>query len=217
MKDLYLIGAGGFCIEVLFLIDRFYKDNWKNIFVIDDNTDVIGTTVRGCEVISNINDFVQNCKKTKEVADIVLTINNPSIRKEIVDRLLKENLSINFPNIIDDTLIFDEEYSTIGNGNIIMDYVSITGNVSIGDFNIIGGRTGIGHDAKIGDFNTFFPRVSVSGGVEMGNQNIFGLNSSILQNKKMGNNNDIWSYTIILKNVKDNCTYFGIPAKKIQI
>ena len=34
MKDLYIIGAGGFTIEVLFLIDRFYKNVWENIYII---------------------------------------------------------------------------------------------------------------------------------------------------------------------------------------
>jgi UDP-3-O-[3-hydroxymyristoyl] glucosamine N-acyltransferase len=147
----------------------------------------------------------------------LITINNSAIRTRIVERFLDEKINIDFPNILDKTVIFDHEFSTIGKGNIIMDFVGITGNVSIGDFNIIGARTGIGHDSKIGNFNTFSPRVSVSGHVKIGNGNQFGLNSAILQNKTIGDNNNIWSYTMILKNVKNDCTYFGMPAKKILI
>lgn len=218
MKDLYIIGGGGFTIEVLFLIDRFYKKTWKNIYIIDDDQDKIGTKIRNVAVVSNIKDFKEKCKNEEDLEkDVLVIINNPSVRNTIVNFLLEEKVNVNFPNLVDGSLIFDEEYSKIGKGNIIMDYVGITGNVNIGDFNIIGSRTGIGHDASVGNFNTFSPRVSVSGNVTIGNRNTFGLNSAILQNKSIGDNNNIWSYTMILKNIKNNCTYFGMPAKKIQI
>jgi sugar O-acyltransferase (sialic acid O-acetyltransferase NeuD family) len=218
MKDLYILGAGGFTIEVLFLIDRFYKNRWNDIYIIDDDVDKIGASLRGVSIKMTINDFISTCKSHNDIErDVIITINNPEIRNRIVATILEEKLNIKFPNLIDDTAVFDKEYSTIGSGNIIMDFVGITGNVCIGNFNIFGARTGIGHDSKIGDFNTFSPRVSISGYVTIGNCNIFGLNSAILQNKKVGDNNAIWSYTMILKNIKNNCTYFGMPAKKIQI
>ena len=217
MKDLYIIGAGGFAMEILFLIDRFYKKKWKNSYIIDDNSDKIGSKIRNVEVVSNVKDFIAKCKKEASVErDVLVTINNSSVRKNIINLLIEEKININFPNLVDGTLIFDEEYSKMGKGNIIMDFVGITGNVNIGDFNIIGARTGIGHDSSIGDFNTFSPRVSISGNVTIGNCNSFGLNSAILQNKSIGDNNDIWSYTMLLINIKNNCTYFGMPAKKIQ-
>jgi sugar O-acyltransferase (sialic acid O-acetyltransferase NeuD family) len=218
MKDLHIIGAGGFTIEVLFLIDRFYKKKWNTIYIVDDNVKKINSTIRNIPVICSINNFITKCKNKKDVeTDVLITINNPKARNRIVDLFLKEGINVTFPTIIDKSAIIDEEYSKIGKGNIIMDLVGITGNVTIGDFNIIGARTGIGHDSQIGDFNTFSPKVSISGHVIIGNGNTFGLNSAILQNKTLGDNNDIWSYTMILKNIKNNCSYFGMPAKKIQI
>ena len=218
MKDLYIIGAGGFTMEVLFLIERFYKKRWGNIYIIDDDIDKIGSKIRNVDVVSNVNDFIVKCKNDGDTErDVLIAINNPIIRNTIVDHILKEKIKINFPNLVDGTLIFDEEYSKMGKGNIIMDYVGITGNVTIGDFNIIGARTGIGHDSTVGNFNTFSPKVSISGNVMIGNGNSFGLNSAVLQNKSIGDNNNIWSYTMILRNIKNNCTYFGMPAKKIQI
>ena len=218
MKDLHIIGAGGFTIEVLFLIDRYYKNFWKNIYIVDDDLEKIGTKIRNVAVVSNISDFIDKCKNEKDIEkDVLITINNPKIRTCIVQNLLKENIKINFPNIIDETVVIDKEHSKIGKGNIIMDFVGITGNVTVGNFNVIGARTGIGHDANVGNFNTFSPRVSVSGHVNIGNGNTFGLNSAILQNKTIGDNNSIWSYTMILRNINNNSTYFGMPAKKIQI
>lgn len=218
MKDLYIIGGGGFTMEVLFLIDRFYKKKWDNIYIVDDDPEKIGSKIRNIKVICNVNDFIAKCKN--EIAsetDVLIVINNPKIRKVIAELFLDEKIDINFPNLVDGTLIFDSDYSKMGKGNIIMDYVGITGNVNIGDFNIFGARTGIGHDSSIGSFNTFSPRVSISGNVTIGNGNTIGLNAAILQNKTIGDSNDIWSYTMILKNIKNNGTYFGMPAKKIHI
>jgi sugar O-acyltransferase (sialic acid O-acetyltransferase NeuD family) len=215
MKELYIVGAGGFSIEVLFLIDRFYKNHWKEIFIIDDDLNKIGSKIRNTLIISNLDNFIDNNQLNDNI-DIIVTVNNPQIRKNIIEKI-NNKLIVGFPNLIDKSLIFDEEYSKIGIGNIIMDYITITGNVTIGNFNIIGGRTGVGHDTTIGDFNTFSPRVSVSGNVNIGNENTFGLNSAILQNKSIGNCNNIWSYSMIFKNVNDNCTYFGIPAKKYKL
>jgi sugar O-acyltransferase (sialic acid O-acetyltransferase NeuD family) len=218
MKDLYIIGAGGFTIEILFLIDRFYKNCWNNIYIIDDDLEKIGSKIRNVNVVSNIKDFIVKCKNERGIEkDVLITINNSKIRNHIVEMFIEEKLKINFPNIIDKTAIIDEEFIEIGKGNIITDFVGITGNVCIGDFNVFGARTGIGHGSKIGDFNTFSPRVSISGHVTIGSGNSFGLNSAVLQNKSIGDNNDIWSYTMILKNIKNSCTYFGMPAKKIQI
>ena len=218
MNDLYIIGAGGFSIEVLFLIDRFYKNVWPNIYIVDDNEEKIGLKVRDIDVVCNITDFIFKCENEKETKhDVIVTIGDPKIRRRIINMLVEKKININFPSLMDDTVIFDEKYSSIGKGNIIMDLVSITGNSIIGDFNLIGGRTGIGHHTTIGDFNTFSPRVTILGNVVIGNGNTFGLNSAVLQNKSVGSNNDIWSYTMILKNIKDNRTYFGMPAKRIQI
>mgnify|MGYP006072465621 FL=1 len=218
MKDLYIIGAGGFTVEVLFLIDRFYNNHWKHIYIIDDAPEKMGTMIRGKRVVSNLNDFIIKCKREGATEkEVLITINNPKIRNRIVALFLEEKIKVKFPNIIDKTAIIDEEYSVMGEGNIVTDFVGITGNVSLGNFNIIGARTGIGHGSKIGNFNTFSPKVSVSGDVVIGNGNVFGLNTAVLQNKTIGNDNDIWSYTMILKNIDNNCTYFGMPAKKIKI
>lgn len=218
MKDLYIIGAGGFAIEVLFTIECSYKNIWKELYIVDDNEDKINSKIRGITVVSNIEDFINNCLIDKDTErDVLITINSSKVRKKIVDLFNQKKLKINYPNIIDDSAVIDKEYVKIGKGNIIMDFVGITGNVNIGDHNIIGARTGIGHDSSIGDFNSFSPRVSISGHTTIGNGNSFGLNSALLQNKTIGNNNNIWSYTMILRNLKNEGTYFGMPAKKIQI
>lgn len=214
MKDLFLIGAGGFSTEVLHLVEIIQKENkqWSKIFFIDDNSTIHNKELRGVKVLGGV-DLVENIDYN---VDVLITINNVVKREDIINKL-KRNLKINFPNLISPQAIVDTDYLKIGEGNIIMHFVILSTHLEIGNFNIFNSYAGIGHDCKIGDINSFGPRVAVSGNVEIGRMNDFGVNSTILQNKTVGNNNYIWMNTSIMKNIKNNGKYFGIPAKKIEL
>lgn len=214
MKDLYLIGAGGFSTEILHLVGIIQKENkqWNHIFFIDDNTEIHNTELRGVKVLGGLNIIAD----IDHEVDVVITINSVNVRDAIV-KTLKDNPKISFPNLFSPYAIIDHDYLKIGEGNIIMHYVILSTNLEIGDFNIFNSYAGIGHDCKIGDINSFGPRVAVSGAVTIGKMNDFGVNSTILQNKSIGSHNNIWMNTSIMKNIKDNNTYFGIPAKKVNL
>lgn len=214
MKDLFLIGAGGFSTEVLHMVEIIQKENkqWRNIFFIDDNSEIHNTELRGINVLGGV-DLLE---AVDYEVDVVITINNVVIREVIINKL-KRNLKINFPNLISPHAIVDTEYLKIGVGNIIMHFVILSTHLEIGNFNIFNSYAGIGHDCKIGDINSFGPRVAVSGNVEIGRMNDFGVNSTVLQNKTIGNNNYIWMNTSIMRNIKNDGKYFGIPAKKIEL
>lgn len=63
LKDLYIIGAGGFGREVAWLVERLNKDNptWDLKGFIDDNTAVRGTLqdrypiLGGCDYLTNLH------------------------------------------------------------------------------------------------------------------------------------------------------------------
>jgi sugar O-acyltransferase (sialic acid O-acetyltransferase NeuD family) len=215
MRKMYLIGGGGFATEVLFVLERLNvdKEKWSDIFVIDDNI-ALGTKIREYEVVGDLCYLYS----VREDIDVVITINDPEIRKEIVEKIRANRVQKTFfPNIIDSTSLIDSKYLDIGEGNVIMHFVVLSTNLKVGNFNIFNSYTGIGHDSTMGDFNTFNPRVAISGRVYIKDLNSFGVNSTVLQNKNIGSRNHVWMNSTIVKNLKDNGKYFGIPAKKISI
>lgn len=214
MKDLFLIGAGGFCSEVLHLIELIEEreKKWNAIYLIDDTIERFSKELRGYTVIGGLETII----KTNKEIDVVITINDTNARKRIVESLEKNN-HVNFPNLISPLSLIDSKYLNIGYGNIIMHYVILSTQLEIGNFNSFNSYTGIGHDTRIGNFNSFGPRVAISGNVQIGNLNDFGVNSTVLQKKKIGNNNQIWLNTSILKSITDNNIYFGIPGKKVYL
>jgi len=210
IKNLYIIGAGGFGREVSFSITRINStfNYWDNIYFIDDKK-IKGDIVRGIKVLGDVN-FLNSIKENIEV---VVAVSDPELRFNLIKKIDKDNLS--FPNIFDPSVIKDSKIN-IGRGNIIMINVVLSTDVIVGDFNIFNSYTSIGHDTCIGNYNMFFSRNAISGNVKMGDLNVFGLNSSVVQGVVIGRANKIWLNSVIIKKIGDSSSYFGTPAKLIK-
>ena len=64
MKELYIIGAGGFGREVAWLVEQIneVEPQWKVMGFLDDNQEVHGSTVGGFPVIGDCS-FLQSVKR----------------------------------------------------------------------------------------------------------------------------------------------------------
>lgn len=209
MKDIVIIGAGGFGREVEWLIERINKINkeWNILGFVDDNIEK-NMSVGNSKVIYNINDLININREL----NVVIAIGNAKIRKLLFDKL-KNNININFPNLIDPSVIV--ENINIGKGNIICAGTIITVNVKIKDFTIINLDCTIGHDDIINEFVTIYPSVNVSGNVEIGEGTEVGTGTQIIQGKTICNNCVIGAGAVVVKNIEEEGTYVGVPARKL--
>lgn len=77
----------------------------------------------------------------------------------------------------------------------------------------------VNEKAKIGNNLTIYPGVTVGaskGGVPTIGDNVFlGLGSKVFGGITIGNNVIVAPNAVVVKNVSDNCTMAGIPAKTI--
>lgn len=211
MKNIAIIGAGGFGREIHKLIDEINKKNkiWNLIGYFDD----------GQELLSEINSlpFLGNVNSISERADIhcaAIAIARPEIIFKISGFL--NSLNIGTPNLIHPSFELEEDFINIGIGNIFCYGFYMTRNIDIGDFNIFNSRVTLGHDVKIGSYNVFMPNVQISGGCKIGDSNMFGMNSSVLQNVSVGSGNSLGAHSFLIKSVPDGTSLFGMPAKKIS-
>jgi sugar O-acyltransferase (sialic acid O-acetyltransferase NeuD family) len=212
MKDIAILGAGGFGREVACLINKINEKElaWNFIGFFDDGIEKGKRNEYG-EILGGVNELNHISKELS----VVIAIANPKILAEIVKKI--DNININYPNIISPDIIYlDQNSLEIGKGNIICTGCLISCKVRIGDFNIFNGFIPIGHDTIIGDFNTIMPSVRLSGEVVIGDRNFFGVNAVVLQQIKIGNDTTIGACSLILRKTKDGSTYFGIPAKIIN-
>lgn len=213
MNDIAIYGFGGFSREIAAMITFINKDNptW-NIIGFFDNKVASGSSNRYGKVLGDIEVL----NKWESELNVVLAIASPTIRTKIIAEI--NNPKVIFPNIIAPTvLFFDRETFTCGRGNVLCHNVRISCDVSLGDFNLLNGAATLGHDVKLGDCNVMQPEVRISGETKIGNSNFFGVRSLVLQGLTIGNNTRIGAGSVIMRKTKDGMTYFGNPAKILEI
>ena len=210
MKDLYIIGAGGFGREVAWIVERInsIKPTWNLKGFIDDNETLWGSkegeydVFGGCEYLSTLEDVYAVC-----------AVGSSNVRKKIIEKL--KDTSVKFATLVDPSVLYSNSVK-IGEGAIVCAGTIITVNVNIGDHVIVNLDCTIGHDAVIDDFVTIYPSVNVSGNVLIGECSELGTGTQIIQGKKVISNTIIGAGAIVVKDCIESGTYVGSPAKKIK-
>lgn len=212
MKDLAIFGAGGFGREIACLVKSINnkRPTFNFIGFFDDGKPAGDKNDYGA-VLGDL-ETLRNWGKPLSVA---IAIGSPKIIEKIVSNV--NNDLVDFPNVVSpDVKYLDEESCTMGIGNIICTGCLFSCNTQIGNFNQFNGYITVGHDVRIGNFNSIMPGVRISGGVTIGNRNFFGFNSGILQQKSVGNDITVGAGTVIMRKLKDGCTYVGVPASIVK-
>ena len=210
MKDLYIIGAGGFGREVAWIVERInsIKPTWNLKGFIDDNETLWGSkegeyhVFGGCEYLSALEDVYAVC-----------AVGSSNVRKKIIEKL--KDTSVKFATLVDPSVLYSNSVK-IGEGAIVCAGTIITVTVNIGDHVIVNLDCTIGHDAVIDDFVTIYPSVNVSGNVLIGECSELGTGTQIIQGKKVISNTIIGAGAIVVKDCIESGIYVGSPAKKIK-
>lgn len=210
MKDLYIIGAGGFGREVAWLAERINQSDpvWNLKGFIDDNEKIWGTEMDGYRVLGG-------CDYLKAQNDVyaVCAVGAPHIRKKIIEKL--KGSSITFASIIDPSVLLSDKVQ-IGEGCIICAGTILTVDVTVGNHVIINLDCTVGHDAVLYDYVTIYSSVNVSGNVTVETCVELGTGAQIIQGKSIGADTVIGAGAVVVKDMPENCTAVGSPAKPIK-
>lgn len=208
MKDLYVIGAGGFGRETAWLAERInlVASAWKLCGFIDDDEARHGSLAGGYEVLGGC-DYLAGRKQDCWAA---CAIGNPFVRRSVADRLSRFP-HIHFATLIDPDVRMSEHVS-VGEGSIICAGTILTVDVSVGRHVIINLGCTVGHDAVLEDFVTLYPGAHISGNVEAGCGVEIGTGVQIIQGKTIGNGAVVGAGAVVVKDVPPDCTAVGNPA-----
>jgi sugar O-acyltransferase (sialic acid O-acetyltransferase NeuD family) len=105
--------------------------------------------------------------------------------------------------------------SSIGHNFLAMAGVVITSNAIIGNHVCILPNTVVHHDATIGDWTLIGSNVSVAGGVRIGENCYIGSGSCIKNGVSIGAGSLIGLGSAVIRDVPDNATVVGNPAREI--
>ncbi|MDA1649380.1 MULTISPECIES: acetyltransferase [unclassified Bacillus cereus group] len=209
MKDLVVIGSGGFSKQVIEIIEQLNLINpeYKLLGIIDDNKGLVGTEVLGYEVIGD-TDYIKQLSKQQKIHGVI-AIADGEIREHISRKLN----DVQWVNLIHPSAVVSN-YTKLGEGNIICAGVVINPECKMGNHSHINIGSTLGHDVLMLDYVTVMPGSKVSGNVNLKSKSMVGTGATIIQGLTIEENVVLGAGTVVTKNTKPNYLYVGVPAKE---
>ena len=206
MKDIIIVGAGGFGREAYYLIKSINaaSPRW-NIkgFINDIPVDLKGKKI-DVPILGTIKDW-----RPSENEVFAMGISSP-IGKEKVATLLKSR-GATFVTLINPSARIIET-AEIGEGCVISGTIGDC--AKLGRFVNIAGSM-VGQDAEIDDYSTITGYVNVTNAT-IGKRVFIGSHSVILNDRKIGDDVFVCAGSIVFHNVKAGVKIWGNPARRVD-
>jgi sugar O-acyltransferase (sialic acid O-acetyltransferase NeuD family) len=211
MKDLIIIGAGGFGREFLsYAIDIMEtgESEWRVKGFIDDNLNALNGIDTGYPIHGTIAEHI-----IEENAVYICAIGDGKARLAIGRDFQQKGAE--FINFIHPTARIRERVK-MGVGNIFCPKTSVNPDVTIGDFVILNSNSGLAHDCIVGDGCSLIGGNSVNGNCTLGKCVFLGANSVIIPGRKIGEYANISAGAVVFTHVKPHKTMAGNPAMVLK-
>jgi acetyltransferase EpsM len=213
MTELVFLGASTAFYEVdeiVYAINRIHP-TYKFAAILDDNTAVHGTKMRGVPVAGPLHD-ARKYSQAKFIFGIG-SMKTRLLREEILARtgLNPED----FVTIIHPSAVIDRT-AKVEHGCIIHCGVCIGNDAQIGAFSIIAVNSAIAPYVKIGKFSMITSLVVILTGAEIGAMSFIGSHSCITENVKFGALSMVGAGTVVSRNLDSGVFVLGNPMRVIS-
>lgn len=107
--------------------------------------------------------------------------------------------------------------ATVGTGTMVFHGSIVQSYAEIGDYSIINTAASIDHHCRIGNYVHIAPHATLCGLVEVGEGTEIGAGAVVLPSVRIGSWCKIGAGAVVLKDVPDNSTAVGNPARVIKV
>ena len=209
MRDIFIVGAGGFGREAVWTIERINEAApqpvWNVVGFADDDPAKVSGNFEGYPMLGT----VEKASKDMPGASVFIAIGDNAIRRRIYTQLRGHD----FPAIIDPSAQVSPT-TEFKHGTYIAVEAVVSVGTDIGKFVIINARAGVGHDSVVGDFVNIAPGVSLSGHTTVGEDAFMGTNSCTAPGMTVGKGAVVACGTPVLKDVEPGATLSPFGALK---
>ncbi len=214
MKEIVILGAGGFAREASLLIEEINEnltslDKWKLLGFIDEDQTKWGLNLRGYPVLGGWEALV----KISDQVQVIGAVGNPEAKRHMIE--MAEAQSREFATLIHPEISLSDDVN-IGKGSLINKGCIFTTNISVGSHVSVNPGCGIGHDTFVDNYTTLMWHVNISGMVIVGKGCLLGTGSTILQGKKVGDWSIVGAGAVVTRDLPPGCTAVGVPAKVVK-
>ncbi len=211
MKNLLIIGAGGFGREVFaaareacgfgeaFRIKGYLDGNPRALDGFDGYPPIVGSP------------------ESYEVGEddvFVTALGNVDVRKRCAEMV--ESRGGRFIPIIHRSASLGPNVA-VGEGSFIAHNVVLTADVRIGRHACVFHGSVIGHDARLGDYSHVYSLVSIGGGVSVGERASVFPGARIVPRIAIGDGATVGIGSAVIRSVDPGITVFGVPAQRLRV
>lgn len=203
MKNLIVLGAGGFAKSI---IDALDGSQYNLVGFIDSFKK---GEHQGYKILAN---SIEELEKKEEYIYFI-GIGEPKIREEYFYKLKKYNLKL--ANIIDKTAILSRNI-TLGEGVFIGKMVIVNADAILEDNVVLNTRSLIEHGNHIGAHTNISTNSVLNGDVQVGKSTFIGSCTVVNGQIKIGSNSVIGSGSVVIRDIDDNVVVAGSPTRFIR-
>lgn len=204
-KMLAIIGASG---HGKVIADAALKSgDWESVIFYDDRYPELNNN-ETYKVIGTVSELLA----TKQFTNVVIAVGDNKTRVSLHKKFKENNFLL--PNIIHPSAIIADNVQ-IGEGTVIFAGVVINSGSRIGATCIVNTSSIVEHDCMLQDGVHISPGASIAGGVKIGKGSWVGIGSSVIQLINIGSNAIIGAGSAVIRDVADDTTVIGVPAKQI--
>ncbi len=204
MKQLVIIGAGGFGREVLAWA-RQATVPWAVKGFVDDNLRALDAFHKNVPVLGRVDDY-----QPEESDVFVCAIGNVEYKRRATESIARRGGK--FAQVIHASVVIGDNVS-LGEGVILCPHAVVGSDAKLGDFVSINLHSTVAHDAVVGRWSQLHCHVDITGGVVLGESVLVGSHASILPGVRVGDGAIVGVGSVVMQEVSAGATVFGVPAR----
>lgn len=207
MKDLYIVGAGGFGRELynwMGGLEAVGKE-WQVRGFLDDDAGALDGYDYPKHVIGSITEH-----EPREEDVYVCGIGSQQHKRKVCEAL--KSRGAHFISVIHPTVIMGRNVQ-LGEGVVLCPRVTLTCDIEVGAMAMINCHTSIGHDVRIGDWVTISANCDLTGYTEAGEGAYFGSGARVIPGKMVGARAIVGAGSVVIRDVPEGVSVFGNPAR----
>jgi sugar O-acyltransferase (sialic acid O-acetyltransferase NeuD family) len=209
-KPIIILGAGG---HAKVLIDTLKLRSIEILGLLDSDLSKNNKDLMGISVIGSDQDITTFPASTYSLVNGIGSVKVDGKRKKIFEYYKLSGYF--FERVIHPSAIISSN-AVLLEGAQVLAGVIIQCGTQIGINSIINTGAIIDHDCCIGDHVHISPGVVLSGGVIVGSNTHIGTGATVIQGIKIGCNSMIAAGAVVVKDVEDNVTVRGVPAREFS-
>lgn len=204
MKDLVIAGAGAHCKVVLDIILDAGEFRLVGLLDTADGA-VLGVPVIGTD------DMLEELYR-KGVRYAFAAVGSNRVREKLVNRM--ENIGFTVITSVSRFAVISR-FADIGPGTVVMPGAVVNAGAHVGRGCILNTNCSVDHDCRIGDFSHIAPGCTISGSTTIGPGSFIGTGARVIDRIKIGANVMLGAGAAAVRDLPDNCTAVGVPARII--